>query len=99
MTIIKASTRASISRGIFSFVTGHLLPVVVRLHLRSLYAIQAQQDRDLKDARLKAISARRAFLDARDAADDAAAARVHVLIGLAEERQRINAYIKEADRG
>lgn len=95
MTIIKASTRASISRGIFSFVTTRLLPVVVRQHHRSLDAIQAQQDRDLKDARQAKAAALQVYLDTRDEADAVDAHRVHVLIGVAEERRHINTYIKE----
>lgn len=95
MPIIKASTRASISRGIFSFVTARLLPAVVLQHHRSLDAIQAQQDRALQAADRAAERARSAFLDARDLADALAESRAHVLIGVAEERQRINAFIKE----
>lgn len=92
MTI--ASTRARITRGIFSLVTTRLLPVVVRQHHRSLDAIQAQQDRDLKDARQATAAALQVYLDTKDEADALAARRAHVMIGVAEERRRINTYIK-----
>lgn len=95
MTIIKASTRARISRGIFSFVTTRLLPVVVRQHHRSLDAVQAKQDRDLEDARTAEAAALWVYLAAQEKAAAMAAHRVHVLIGVAEERRRINTYIKE----
>lgn len=95
MTIIKASTRARISRGIFSFVATRLLPVVARHHHRSLDAIQAQQDQVLKDARQATIAALQVYLDTRDEADALANRRAHVMIGVAHERDRINTYIKE----
>jgi len=92
---INTSTRARITRGIFNAVTARLLPAVVRLHYKSLLRIQDQQDRDLAQARAAAMTARRVFLESRDRADAVAEQRVGVLIALAEERQRINTYVKE----
>lgn len=92
---INTSTRARITRGIFNAVTSRLIPAVVRLHHKSLTRIQDQQNQALKDARQAQFAAHQAALDASDYADDVASNRVNVLIGVAEERRRINTYLKE----
>ena len=92
---INTSTRARITRSIFNAVTAWLIPAVVQLHHKSLTRIQDQQNQALKDARQAQFAAARAAAAASDYADDVAAHRTNVLIGVAEERRRINAYVKE----
>ena len=92
---INTSTRARITRGIFNAVTARLIPAVVRLHHKSLTRIQDQQNQALEDARQAEATAAVAAIDASDYADAVASNRTNVLIALAEERRRIDAYVKE----